>query len=73
MFYRTKCSLIYDTEVINIFVSVNVFVSPKCLHDKAEKFCVTGVPGEAVGAHGKVNAVGLQGAWGGYGWFTTCT
>lgn len=27
MFYRTKCRLIYDTEVINIFVSINVFLS----------------------------------------------
>lgn len=27
MFYQTKCRLIYDNEVINIFVSVNVFWS----------------------------------------------
>lgn len=27
MLYQTKCRLIYDTEIINIFVSVNVFLS----------------------------------------------
>lgn len=39
----------------------------------AEKFCIPGVTGEAVGARGKVSVLGLQGGWGGDGWLTVDT